>query len=730
LTDPNSENTATPKKGLSLTTMIFVGLGLGVLTGLFFGERVAFLDIIGEIWIKLLQMTVLPYVMLSLVTGLGRLDYADALLLARKVGLILLLLWAISLAIIFVFPFTFPHWESSSFFSNTMADPRPPVDFLGLYVPANLFHALANNLVPAVVVFSVAVGIALIGIEDKHALLSGMETLMEALMRVANFIVTLTPLGVFAITAAAAGTMQIGEVQRLGIYIWAYVGVSLLTSMWILPGLVATLTPLSYRQVVGVTREALLTAFATGSLFVVLPMLVEKSKALIAQYAREKDRAEAAVEVIVPVTFNFPHAGKLFALTFVLFAGWYSGYPVEIENYPVMAAAGLASLFASATIAVPFIMETARVPSDLFELFLATGVINSRFATLLAAMFVLTLTLLGAFSMSGLVRLNPRRIVRYVLISVVSLAITVVALRSLFTLTLDNAYDKDQIIADMQLMEKSVPDQVYRVMPVDIPPAPDEMDRLQLIRYRGLMRVCYDGNRMPFSYFNGNDELVGFDIALIHKIAAGLGVKLEFLPVDFPQAVSVHLNLGDCDLGTGMLASPDLALEVTFSEPYLDLVGAFLVPDHRRNRFYDMNAVAKMRGLSVALKESDYFRQQGMEAMPHAKIREVLSPLHFIADQGKTFDVMVMPAQEAAAWSLLYPEYSVVVPENSRSKVPLAFPLPYKEEAWADYLKLWIDLNKKNGTVDELYDRWVLGKQQTVSEHRWSVIRDILHWVD
>ena len=729
MTHPDRELAAPIKKGLSLSTMIFMGLGLGVLAGLFFGEMVAFLEVIGEIWIKLLQMTVLPYVMLSLVTGLGRLDYADALLLARKAGLMLLLLWGVSLAIVFVFPFTFPSWESSSFFSNALADPRPPVDFLGLYVPSNLFHALANNLVPAVVVFSVAVGVAVIGIDEKQTLLNGMEIMMEALMRVADFIVKLTPVGVFAITAAAAGTMQLAEIQRLGIYIWAYVGISLLTSLWILPGLVTCLTPLSYRQVVGATRDALLTAFATGSLFVVLPMLVEKSKELIARYAQDKERAEAAIEVIVPVSFNFPHAGKLFTLTFVLFAGWYSGYPVEIEDFPAVAAAGLASLFASASIAVPFIMETARVPSDLFELFLATGVINSRFATLLAAMFVLTLTLLGAFSMNGLMRVNPRRILRYILISVVALGLTITALRTVFTLTMENAYDKDQIIAGMYLMDRSVPDKVYRIMPVDIPPAPEDMDRLQLIKSRGLLRVCYDGKQMPFSYFNGNDELVGFDIALIHKLASSLDVQLEFVPVDYRQAVAVHLNLGDCDLGTGMLAFPDLATELTFSEPYLDLVAAFLVPDHRRNRFYDLDAVAKMHGLSVAFKESEYFQVRIREKLPLAKIRYVTSPLRFIKDQGETFDVMVMPAQEAAAWSLLYPEYSVVVPTNT-SKLPLALPVPYREEAWADYLGLWIDLNKKNGTIDTLYDRWVLGKQKTASEHRWSIIRDVLHWVD
>ena len=47
------------------------------------------------------------------------------------------------------------------------------------------------------------------------------------------------------------------------------------------------------------------------------------------------------------------------------------------------------------------------------------------------------------------------------------------ALRAAFTLTMDNAYDKDRIVAEMQLMERAVPDRVYRTMPVDLPPPPD-----------------------------------------------------------------------------------------------------------------------------------------------------------------------------------------------------------------------------------------------------------------
>jgi proton glutamate symport protein len=72
-----------------------------------------------------------------------------------------------------------------------------------------------------------------------------MSTVIDALMRVANFVVKLTPIGVFAITASAAGTMSIDELRRLEVYIWVYVALSLLMSLWVLPGLVVALTPLS-----------------------------------------------------------------------------------------------------------------------------------------------------------------------------------------------------------------------------------------------------------------------------------------------------------------------------------------------------------------------------------------------------------------------------------------------------------------------------------------------------
>jgi Na+/H+-dicarboxylate symporter len=65
-------------------------------------------------------------------------------------------------------------------------------------------------------------GIALMGIEKKATLLEMSDTAAQALIRRTNHIVKLTPVGVFAITAAAAGTMTIEEFGRLQVYLVSF----------------------------------------------------------------------------------------------------------------------------------------------------------------------------------------------------------------------------------------------------------------------------------------------------------------------------------------------------------------------------------------------------------------------------------------------------------------------------------------------------------------------------
>lgn len=156
---------------LSLSTQVLLGLILGLGVGVFFGEHVAFLQHVGKAFMLLLQMTVLPYLALSLITGLGQLTYQEVKALGLKVGAVLLGSWGLAFIAILVMPLAFPIWESATFFSTSLVEKPEEVNFLSLFIPANPFNSFANNVVPAVV-FSVAMGLALIGMGQKDGLLA------------------------------------------------------------------------------------------------------------------------------------------------------------------------------------------------------------------------------------------------------------------------------------------------------------------------------------------------------------------------------------------------------------------------------------------------------------------------------------------------------------------------------------------------------------------------------
>ena len=76
---------------LSLSARIILGLALGLFTGLFFGESTAALQPLADIYIRLMQVPVLPYLITSLMIAIGQLDVADARRLALRGGGIQLL---------------------------------------------------------------------------------------------------------------------------------------------------------------------------------------------------------------------------------------------------------------------------------------------------------------------------------------------------------------------------------------------------------------------------------------------------------------------------------------------------------------------------------------------------------------------------------------------------------------------------------------------------------------
>ena len=713
---------------MSFSARILTGLAAGIALGIFLGDRAAALRWAAEGFVKLLQMTVLPYVTLSIVVSLGRLQMSQAAALAWRGGAVLAGVWLLAILFAMLIALTFPTVENASFFSTTLVEPRPSFDFIGLYIPANPFHSLANNVVPAVVLFSVTVGVALIGIERKEVVIEPLTIAASVLARATRFVVALTPYGLCAIAATTAGTLNLEQLGRLQIYLIAYVLVALLVSLWVLPGLVAALTPIRVRDILAHTRNALITAFVAGDLFIVLPVLIASSRMLIERDGLAGPAESGLPDVIVPASFNFPHAGKLLSLSFVLFAGWFADAAVSLADYPRLALTGLVTFFGSLNVAIPFLLDVFRIPADTFQLFLASGVINSRFGTLVAAVHTLTIALLGTCAMTNRLRWDGVRLARYAAVTVALTIATIGGARVLFSRVLEQPYTKDQVLAGMHLLRQPVAAVVHRD-PVAAQPRPNG-GVLEGIREQGVLRVGYLSNSLPFAFFNAHDDLVGFDVELAHRLAAELRVGLEFVPAS-RHALSDQLGSGYCDIVmSGVAVTPLRASRTLFSISYLDETLGLVVEDGTRARYTSWTAIRSGGPVTIAAPDVPYYVDKLRELVPNATIRKFDDPDAILGGRAADVDAILLPAERGSAWTLIYPRYTVVVPEPGRIRLPLAYPMARNDLAFASFINTWIELKQKDGTMQTLYDYWILGRNADPPTRRWSVIRNVLHWVD
>jgi hypothetical protein len=160
------------------------------------------------------------------------------------------------------------------------------------------------------------------------------------------------------------------------------------------------------------------------------------------------------------------------------------------------------------------------------------------------------------------------------------------------------------------------------------------------------------------------------------------------------------------------------------------LTAAFVVLDHRRREFADLDEIISKAGLRLAIPDDRYFRGRFQRLFPLAEFVPVDGLDALVGSAAIHVDAMIFAAEMASAWTLIHPEFSVVVPDAATQRIPMAFLLPQGDSDWANTVNTWVELKKRDGTIEQLYDHWVLGRAADQHRPRWSIIRDVLHWTD
>lgn len=715
-------------KVLSMSTKVLYAFAVGIFAGLFFGELLAPLAIAGDAFIKLLQMTVIPYIVVSLISSVGKLSHEQAKAVGLQVGKLVVLIWALGILLIFSVKWIFPSWQAGDFFSLTALESPQSTPLMDLYIPANPFSALANAYIPAIVLFCIFTGIALIGIENKERILVPLGLLADTFNKVTGYILKLMPLGIFAMTASAAGTLDFAEFQKLQVYFLAHVVMTLLLTYWLLPAIVASITPFSYKDISGIAKDAFITAFASGNIFIVLPILIEHSKELFHKYNLGDDKTDDYTNIIVPIVFSLPNLGKLLTLVFVLFAAWFSGENIDFWSYLAAAINGLFSLFGSVYLTIPMLLDSLELNTDLFQLYVVSSLFTSRFMSLLAAMNIFVLAVAGTALLANKAELNVKRCFFYMGLTPLFFALTLGFSALLLKGVINTEYVMDEVLVHMTQAEE-LPDYVndYKF---DALSAPKPLRNIAAIKKSGVLRVGFNHKQVPFSFINANNELVGFDIDMMRKLAQELKVKLSFIPYNNTHA-TLALNKGQYDIViSGLQMTTERIQRANFSNPVLELHYSLVVQDHRLNDLSNAELLAKAGPLRVATVGDYTIIPMLQKRFPNIEIENIKSDSEFFKDNGQTWDALLISLEAGKAWTILYPDYTTLYYRDDIHSFPAAYAVAKNNLSLHTFLNSWLTIQTSSGYVDTLYEYWILGQNAQPKTSRWSVVKDVLHWLE
>lgn len=262
---------------MKLWVKILIGFALGAVVGLIVGPSIAVVKPLGDLFIRLIKMLIVPMVFCSLVVGAS--SIGDLRKLGRVGGKTIIYFLAttaiaITLAIIFAIIFNPAGGYVLKEVGTYEAKAMPKVaDVILNMVPTNPISAMATDNMLQIIVFALFVGISisLIGEKGKPAL-DFFDSIAEVMYRIVGMVMNFAPIGVFALIAWVVGTAGAEVLLPLAKVIFVVYFVNILHAVLVYSGAVRIFAGMSPVQFFRGFFEAMMVAFSTCSSSATLPI--------------------------------------------------------------------------------------------------------------------------------------------------------------------------------------------------------------------------------------------------------------------------------------------------------------------------------------------------------------------------------------------------------------------------------------------------------------------------
>ncbi|MBE6479190.1 MAG: dicarboxylate/amino acid:cation symporter [Olsenella sp.] len=275
---------ATEKKGISITTWIVISMIAGVIAGVVLGETMTQVKFIGDIFFRLIQMGIVPFVMCTIITAVGALDakalsgyglkgiawFAGSSLLAAAVGLILAVV--IQPGSFIEAPTAAVDYEASNVTLQ---------DTLTGFFSTNIVNSMGAGAMVPCIVFAIALGLSCSAWRQTHdgecLVYDFCEQLAALILNIIRKVMTIAPIGIFCYVGSMIGTMGIEVLIPVAMYLLVmFLADLIIFAVWIT--IVCTRTGYNPVKLIKLMWPMSALALGTVSSAVTLPTAMQDSK--------------------------------------------------------------------------------------------------------------------------------------------------------------------------------------------------------------------------------------------------------------------------------------------------------------------------------------------------------------------------------------------------------------------------------------------------------------------
>lgn len=208
-----------------LFTRIAIGFVLGILLGIFLPEFSLRISFIGDIYLNLIQLMIIPVIFVAVSTGIINIgNSSDLGRIGFKSVSVFVLMFIVTAAISLVISYLIRPGRridvDASGYDGEVAEPTL-ADFFMNIVPDNIFMAFSEGDILATILFTVVLSVAIVVVgKDAEPVKNFINSLSLVIFKVLDFIMELTPIGIISLMAFAVAEYGAGIFSALGLYIF------------------------------------------------------------------------------------------------------------------------------------------------------------------------------------------------------------------------------------------------------------------------------------------------------------------------------------------------------------------------------------------------------------------------------------------------------------------------------------------------------------------------------